>query len=151
MASFDGKTAALSFSIQPRTFSGTHTWVTLGMMRTKSIGGTWDVADDTADSTPNSAKTGLATRRSFTFSGDCVSYDDAAHNQRTLKNHFHNPGSVTGNRPEVWFKLEMLSGESYTGPFNITSLNEDAPEADVMTWSIEAASNGLVTYDDGIV
>lgn len=150
MSAFDGKTASVSFEIQPPSFSGSHTWVTLGMMRTKSIGGTWDVADSTADSTPNSATTGLATRRSFTFSGDGVSYDDTAYHQRTLKNHFFNPGSSTGNRPEVWFKIEYPSGESFIGPFNITSWKDDAPEKDVATWSIEAASNGLVTYDDGV-
>jgi len=150
MSAHDGKTAALSFSIQPPEFSGSHTWVAVGMLRTKSMEGTWDTADSTADSTPNSAKTVLATRRSFSFSGDGVSYDDAAYHQRTLKNHFHNPGSTTGNRPEIWFKLAFASGESYIGPFVITTLSEDAPEADVCTWSIAATSNGLVTYDDGV-
>jgi predicted secreted protein len=150
MASFDGKTAALSFSIQPPEFSGTHTWLPLGMMRTKDFEFTTDTVDTTADSTANSAKTVLATRRSASFSGDGVSYDDAAYNQRTLKNHYHNPGSVTGNRPEIWFKLAYASGESYTGPFVITSLSQAAPEADVCTFSLSATSNGHVAYDDGI-
>jgi hypothetical protein len=57
----------------------------------------------------------------LSFSGDGVSYDDAAYHQRTLKNHFHNPGSTTGNRPEIWFKLAFASGETYTGPFVIKS------------------------------
>lgn len=148
MSSYDGKTCVVSFSA---TAEGTlpTVWTALGMMRTKSIAGTWDTADTTADSTADSAKTVIATRRSFTFSGDGVSYDDAVHNQRTLKNHFYNPGSATGNQPKAWFKLAFASGESFIGPFMVTSWTDDAPDADAITWSIEAVSNGNVTYDDG--
>ena len=145
MSAYDGKTCAVSFSA---TAEGTlpTVWTTLGMMRTKSISGTWDTADSTADSTPNSAKTSIATRKSLSFSGDGVSYDDAAYNQRTLKSQFFNPSSTTQNQPKVWFKLVYASGESFTGPFMMTSWKDDSPEADVQTWSIEAASNGNVVY-----
>jgi hypothetical protein len=150
MSAYDGKTCAVSFSATAEGTTPT-VWTTLGMMRTKSIAGTWDTAGSTADSTADSAKTVIATRRSFTFSGDGVSYDDAAYNQRTLKNHFYNPGVTTSNQPKAWFKLTFASGESFIGPFMITSWTDDAPEADVMTWSIEAVSNGNVVYDDGVV
>ena len=91
-----------------------------------------------------------ATRRSFSFSGDGVSYDDAAYNQRTLQNHFFNPGTVTQNQPKAWFKLAYPSGETFIGAFMITSWSDESPEADVQTWSIEATSNGNVVYDDGV-
>jgi predicted secreted protein len=146
MSAYDGKTCAVSFAIAPETAAVPTVWTTLGMMRTKSISGTWDTADSTADSTPNSAKTAIATRKSFSFSGDGVSYDDAAYNQRTLKSQFFNPGSTTQNQPKAWFKLAYASGESFIGPFMMTSWKDDSPEADVQTWSIEAASNGNVVY-----
>ena len=151
MSAYDGKNAIVSFSIQPETATpGTLVWTTLGMMRTKSLGGTWETASSTADSTADSASTVIATRRSFSFSGDGVSYDDAAYNQRTLKNHFFNPGTVTQNQPKAWFKLAYPSGESFIGAFMITSWSDESPEADVQTWSIEATSNGNVVYDDGV-
>ena len=150
MSAFDGKNAAVSYSIQPETFSGTHTWSALGMMRTKSLKGTWETADSTADSTANSATTLLATRRSFSFSGDGVAYDDAAYNQLALKTQFFAPGSTTQNMPKAWIKIVYPSGETFTGPFMITSFNSDTSDKDVATWSIEATSNGNVVYDDGV-
>ena len=150
MSAYDGKTCAVSFAIAPETAAVPTVWTTLGMMRTKSISGTWDTADSTADSTPNSSKTAIATRKSFSFSGDGVSYDDAAYNQRTLKDQFHNPGATTQNQPKVWIKMAFASGESFTGPFLMTSWKDDAPEADVCTWSLEAQANGNVVYDNGI-
>lgn len=151
MSAYDGKTCAVSFSIQPETASpGSLSWTTLGMMRTKSLKIGWDTADTTADSTPDAAKTALATRKSVEFSGDGVSYDDAAYNQRTLKAHINTPGVITQNQPKAWIKMEFESGESYIGPFIITSLSVDAPEADAETWSIEATSNGSVVYDAGV-
>lgn len=147
MSAHDGKTCAVSFSIQPETATpGTLVWTTLGMMKTKSLKVAWDTADSTADSTPNAAKTAIATRKSVTFSGDGVSYDDAAYNQRTLKSHINNPGATTQNQPKAWIKMAFESGETYIGPYIITSLSVDTPEADVETWSIEATSNGNVAY-----
>ena len=147
MSAHDGKTCAVSFSIQPETATpGTLVWTTLGMMKTKSLKVAWDTADSTADSTPDAAKTAIATRKSVTFSGDGVSYDDAAYNQRTLKAHINNPGTTTQNQPKAWIKMAFESGETYIGPYIITSLSVDTPEADVETWSIEATSNGNVAY-----
>lgn len=145
MSAYDGKACAVSFSLTPEGTTPT-AWTTLGMMRTKSMAGTWDTADTTADSTADSAKTVIATRRSFSFSGDGVSYDDAAYNQKVLKNHFFNPGVATQNQPKAWFRLVYPSGEKFTGPFMITGWTDDAPEADAMTWSIEATSNGNTVY-----
>lgn len=147
MSAHDGKTCAVSFSIQPETATpGTLVWTTLGMMKTKSLKVAWDTADSTADSTPDAAKTAIATRKSVTFSGDGVSYDDAAYNQRTLKAHINNPGTTTQNQPKAWIRMAFESGETYIGPYIITSLSVDTPEADVETWSIEATSNGNVAY-----
>ncbi len=147
MSAHDGKTCAVSFSLQPETATpGALVWTTLGMMKTKSMKTAWDTADTTADSTPGSNKSALATRKSVTFSGDGVSYDDAAYNQRVLKGHINNPGVATQYQPKAWLKLVYESGASYVGPFIITSLSEDSPEADAETWSIEATSNGAIAY-----
>lgn len=152
MSTHDGKTCAVSFSLQPETATpGTLVWSVLGMMRTKSLKLAWDTADTTADSTPDSAKSAIATRKSVTFSGDGVSYDDAAYNQRMLKAHINLPGSITQNQPKAWIKMAFASGETYIGPYIITSLSVDSPEADAETWSIEATSNGPVAYVSGIV
>lgn len=150
MPAHDGKNTLVQFAIAPETAATPTVWTTLGMMRTKSMSGEWQTADSTADSTPDSATTAIATRRSYSFSGDGVSYDDAVYNQRTLKSHFFNPGATTQNQPKVWLKLTYASGETFTGQFMITSWSDESPEADVCTWSIEAASNGNVVYDDGV-
>ena len=151
MSAYDGKTCAVSYSIAAKgAVVGDLVWKTLGMMKTKSVKSTWDTADTTADSTPDNGKTAIATRISHSFSGDGVSYDDAVYNQRALKNQFHNPAVTTSGQPEVWMKLEYESGESFTGYFLLTSWSDDAPEADVITWSIEASCQGKLTYDDGV-
>lgn len=150
MSAYDGKTCAVSFAIADEAAAVPTVWTTLGMMRTKSITGTWDTADSTADSTANSAKTAIATRKGFSFSGDGVSYDDDAYNQLTLKDQFYNPTTTTQNQPKAWFKLVFGSGESFTGPFLMTTWKDDAPEADVCTWSVEAAGNGNVVYNKGV-
>jgi len=147
MSAHDGKTCAVSFSIQPETATaGSLVWTTLGMLKTKSMKIAWETADTTADSTPNAAKTAIATRKSVTFSGDGVSYDDAAYNQKVLKAHVNTPGVITQYQPKAWIKLAYESGATYIGPFMITSLSEDSPESDAETWSIEATSNGNVAY-----
>lgn len=147
MSAHDGKTCAVSFSIQPETATpGALVWTSLGMMKTKSVKLAWDTADSTADSTANSTKTQIATRKQTTFSGDGVSYDDAIYNQKVLKAHFHNPGVTTQYQPKAWFRMVFESGETLIGPFTLTSLNVDSPEGDVETWSIEAMSNGNVVY-----
>lgn len=152
MSAHDGKYCAVSFSIAPETATvGTLVWKVLGMMKTKSLKGTWDTADSTADSTPDSSKTAIATRLSASFSGDGVSYDDDVYNQRALKGQFFNPAIATQGQPKAWFKLEYESGESFIGSYLMTSWSDDSPEADVQTWSIEATANGKVTYDDGVV
>lgn len=151
MSAHNGKDCLVEFSIQPETAAVPTVWTTLGMMRTKSMSGTWDTADSTADSTPDSSKTAIATRKSCSFSGDGVSHEEAIHGQRALKNQFYNPGAATQNQPKAWIKLSYPTGETFTGPFLMTSWKDDAPTDDVCTWSLEATGNGNVVYDDGVV
>lgn len=125
------------------------TWLTLGMMRGKSISTTWDTADTTADASPDFTKTALVTFKNVEFSGDGVSYDDAVHNQETLESHVVSPGAGTGNQPKVWFRLTYPSGKKYTGPFIVTEWANDSPHSAEATWSISAMSNGLVTLTPG--
>lgn len=125
------------------------TWLTLGMMRGKSISTTWDTADTTADASPDFTKTSLVTFKNVEFSGDGVSYDDAVHNQETLEAHVVSPGSGTGNQPKVWFRLTYPNGKKYTGPFIVTEWANDSPHSAEATWSISAMSNGQVTLTPG--
>lgn len=120
------------------------TWLDLGMMRGKSIKTGWDMADTTADDSPDYTKTSLVTFKNVEFSGDGVSYDDAIYNQETLEAHVVSPGSATLGQPKVWFRLTYPSGKIYTGPFIVSEWSNDSPYSDAATWSITASSNGNV-------
>jgi len=145
MSTYDGKNCVVSFAIVDEATTPS-SYTTLGMMKTKSLKIAWASKETTADSTEDSATTMMATRKTITFSGTGVAYDDTAYNQRTLKTQVNHPGSGTQYQPKAWFKLEFPSGESYVGPFIITGMSSDSPEADVGTWSLDATSNGDVTY-----
>lgn len=124
---------------------GSLSWLTLGMMRGKSIKTSWDTADTTADDSADFTKTALVTFKNVEFSGDGVSYDDAIYNQETLEAHVVSPGSLTGGQPKAWFRLTYPSGKKYVGPFIVSEWSNDSPYSDAATWSITAMSNGEVT------
>ena len=119
-------------------------YVTLGMMRGKSIKTSWDKVDTTADKSANFTKSSLVTFKDVTFSGDGVSYDDAIHNQEALEAHVVSPGAATAYQPKVWLRVTYPSGKVYKGPFIISEWSNDSPYADTATWSISASSNGAV-------
>lgn len=146
MGAHVGRDVQVEFAIaQEDAAVGTLTWLTLGMMRGKSINTSWDTADSTADDSPDFTKTSLVTFKNVEFSGDGVSYDDAVYNQETLEAHVVSPGAATSNQPKAWFRLTYPSGKVYVGPFLITEWSNDSPYSDTATWSITASSNGQVT------
>lgn len=122
------------------------TWLTLGMMRGKSIKTAWDKADTTADSSPAFTKTSLVTFKAVEINGDGVAYDDAVYNQETLEGLVVDPDSGTGSQPKAWFRITYPSGKKYVGPFIVEEWSNDSPYAGEATWSMKAASNGEVTF-----
>ena len=105
-------------------------WKTLGMMRGKSMKTSWETVDTTADKSPGFTKTNLVTFKSVEFSGDGVSYDDAAYNQKIFKAQAISPGVATSNQPKVWMRLTDGNGDKYEGPFIISEYSDDRPYAD---------------------
>lgn len=147
MGAFTGRDVAVEYAIADENATpGALTFVTLGMMRGKSMKTSWETVDTTADKSPQFTKTSLVSFKSMEFSGDGVSYDDAVHNQKVLKAHVINPSVGTANQPKVWLRMTDPDGSKYTGPFIITEWSDDRPHADAATWSISASSNGAVTF-----
>jgi predicted secreted protein len=146
MVAFVGRDVAVEFAIAVEdAVPASLTYIPLGMMRGKSPKVAWEVADTTADDSPEFTKTSLVTFKSVEFSGDGVSYTDAAFNQATLKAHVYNPQVATQFQPKAWFRITGPDGV-LEGPFIITEWSDDRPYADAATWSITAMSNGAVTF-----
>lgn len=147
MTAFVGRDVLLEFAIAKEDASvGGLSWLTLGMMRGKSMKTSWDTVDTTADKSPAFTKTSLVTFKAVEFSGDGVSYTDAAHNQKTFHAQVVSPGISTDNQPKVWLRLTDPDGSNYVGPFIVSEWSDERPYADSATWSITAASNGNVVY-----
>lgn len=146
MPAFVGRDVTVEFALSDETVAiGSLSWLTLGMMRGKTFNTSWETADTTADDSPAYTKTQLVTFKNVEFSGDGVTYTDAAFNQAAFKAHVINPPAGTGNQPKVWFRLTAPDGVT-VGPFIVTEWNEERPYADAATWSITAMSNGAVTF-----
>lgn len=146
MPAYSGRDVLIEFAIgDENASSGSLAFLTLGMMRGKGMKVSWDTADATADKSPSYTKQSLTTFKMVEFSGDGVSYTEAIHNQATLKAHVYGPGVGTGYQPKVWIRQTAPDGVTL-GPFTVTEWDSPAPYADVVTWSISAASNGAVTF-----
>lgn len=147
MAAFVGRDVVVEFAIAEEDATlGSLSFVTLGMMRGKSMKTDWETADTTADDSPAYTKTSLVTFKAVQFSGDGVSRDDAAYNQDTFRAHVISPGAGTSNQPKVWLRMTDPSGAIYVGPFIVTSWADERPYDDTATWSMTAMSNGEVTF-----
>lgn len=144
---FVGKNVAAEFSIADETATvGSLAWTRLGAMRGKSLEGTWDTVDVTADTSAGNSKEMLATFFGMSFSGDGVSYGETISGQKALLAHFMNPGSGTQYQPKAWFRLTEPDGSVIVGPFMMTTFGKEYPYSDGATWSLEATSNGPCTY-----
>lgn len=146
MTAFVGRDVLMEFAIAKEdALVGALSWQTLGMMRQKAMKTSWDTVDTTADNSPTFTKTSLVTFKAVEFSGDGVSYTDAAYNQQTLKAQVISPGASTDNQPKVWFRMTGPDG-TYVGPFIVSEWSDDRGHASESTWSISASSNGSVTF-----
>jgi predicted secreted protein len=146
MSAYTGRDVLIEYAIGNETDNpASLTFKTLGMMRGKGMKVSWDTADTTADKSPQFTKTNLVTFKSVEFSGDGVSYTDAAYNQAELKAHIYNPGSATNNQPKAWIRQTALDGVTQ-GPFIFKEWSSDAPHSEAVTWSTSAMSNGAVTF-----
>jgi predicted secreted protein len=144
---FVGRDVVVNFAIGLESVDpGTLTFKRLGMMRGKTMKTSWDTVDTTADQSPAFTKTNLVTFKMVEFSGDGVSYGEAAANQKEFKAHVISPGSGTGNQPKVWLQLIDPDGDQYEGPFIVNEWSDERPYADAATWSMNAMSNGDVAY-----
>lgn len=121
------------------------TFKRLGMLRTKSLGMTWDTVDTTGDTNDDYTRSNLVTFKSFTLSGDAVFDDAAGENQTEFMDHVTFPPSSTQYQPKVWLKITRQDGVVRQGPFLVTSCNESANYDAEMTWDFEAMSNGALT------
>lgn len=147
MPAFTGRDVIVEFAIADELAAvGGLSFQRLGMMRAKSISTNWDTADTTADQSPGFTRQSLVTFKAVEFSGDGVSYSDAAYNQKILNAHAVSPGAGTANQPKAWFRLTFPDGSYYRGPFIITSWESANPYDTECTWSITANSNGDVAY-----
>lgn len=144
---FVGKNVAVEYAIADETATpGSLTRTRLGAMRGKSLEGTWDTVDVTADTSAGNSKEMLATFFGMTFSGDGVSHGETITGQKALLSHFMNPGSGTQYQPKLWLWLTEPDGSVTNGAFMLTKFGKEHPYSDAGTWSIEATSIGPCTY-----
>jgi predicted secreted protein len=141
-----GRNVTVEFALaDENASSGSLVYQRLGMMRGKDISCKWDTVDATADMSPAFTKQNLVTFKMQEFSGDGVAYTDAVYNQKAMKSHVYSPPVGTGYQPKAWLRLTFPDGV-IEGPFIVTEFSNAAPHADVVTFSINAMSNGAVTY-----
>lgn len=144
---FVGRNVAVEYSIADETAAvGALVWSRLGAMRGKTLEGTWDTVDATADTSAGNSKETLATYFGMSFSGDGVSYGETVAGQKALLAHFIAPPTSTQSQPKVWFRLTEPDGSVTVGPFMLTTFGKEFPYSDAATWSLEATSNGACTY-----
>jgi len=118
----------------------------LGMVRGKSVSNKWDDVDTTADKSPDYTKTSLVTFKGVELSLDGVAYDDDVHNQGLIESLVAQPPASTNYQPKAWFRLTYPNGKKYSGPFLVTSWDNDDPYDNAGTWKLTAKSNGAITF-----
>jgi predicted secreted protein len=144
---FVGRSVAVEFSLADETATvGSLTWTRLGAMRGKTLSGTWDSVDGTADTSPGNSKEMLTTFFGMEFSGDGVAYGETVSGQKALRAHFMSPPSGTQYQPKAWLRITEPDGSVTVGPFMVGEFSAEFPHADVATWSLKATSNGACTY-----
>lgn len=144
-----GRDVAIEFAIADEDAdSSSLTWYSLGMCRGKTMKTAWDTIDTTADKSPDFTKTSLVSFKTVTFSCDGVTYDDDTYNQKVMRKQSVSPSDDTSNQPKIWIRETHPDGSTYEGPFLITSWQDDNPHDDAGTWSLEATSNGKISYAD---
>ena len=145
MSAYTGRDVGVRFAVGLETDQvGSLTFKNLGMMRTKEFNVEWSTTDTTADDSPDFTETKLVTFKNVSFTGDGVSYEDAAYNQAELEAHVFSPPVATMYQPKVWLEITFPDCV-FVGPFIITKWNKGASYNEAVTWSMEAGSNGQIT------
>ena len=124
----------------------TLTFFEVGMCRDKSINVSWDTVESTADKSPQNTKTYLVTFKNVEVSINGVAYDDAAYNQREVKQYVYDPPESMGRQPKAWVR-QTTPMDIITVPVIFTSWNTSGNYADVATWESSALANGGLIYE----
>lgn len=140
---YTGRDYIIEYAIADETANpASLTFKRLGMLRTKSLGRSWDTVDTTGDTNDDFTRTSLVTFGEFTVTGDAVFDDAASENQTEFIDHVHFPPAITQYTPKVWLQLTRQDGVVRRGPFIVPTCNESANYDAEMTWDFEAKSNG---------
>lgn len=144
---FVGRLLAVEYAIADETATPSGlTRTRMGAMRGKSLTGTWDTVDATADTSAGNSKEMLTTFFGMEFSGDGVWHGEIVDGLKALRAHFMSPPIATQYTPKVWLWLTEPDGSVVSGNFIITEFGFEGPHADVATWSLSSTSNGPCTY-----
>lgn len=146
MSAHVGRDTLIKFCIANETADpASLTFIDLGMTRGRTLEDAWTTVDVTGDKSPAYTRQKLVSFKDVTASIDGVSYDDAIHNQITLKAHVTAPGPATNNQPKVWLKF-VNPAYTRTGPFIVNKLSEAEPYEEAATWSMDFESNGAMDF-----
>lgn len=115
-------------------------WKLIGAGRTKSMSGTWDTVDATADDTQGNLRTNLATFMNFeiTADGTLRRADTADTVMVALTKHFFNP-VATGGQPIILARL-TYPDITIVSAMLMSECTRDAPHDDMATWNITMAA-----------
>lgn len=118
-------------------------WTPFASLRTKDFNLTWDTADASSDSSPNSLRENLATFQTLEISGDGVakrSTEAGVQDAFTvLTKHVVKPGPAFSNQPVVWLRM-TFPDLTFIAYMLITDLSRSATYDDVVTFSFTAVA-----------
>lgn len=129
-------------------------WTPFASLRTKEFNLTWDTADASSDSSPNSLRENLATFQTLEISGDGVAKQATAVGEvsafTTLTKHVVRPGAAFSNQPVAWLRI-TFPDLTFIAYMLITDLSRSATYDDVVTFSFTAVAAssdlGLIVED----
>ena len=129
-------------------------WIPFASLRTKEFNLTWDTADATSDSSPNSLRENLATFKTLEISGDGVAKQATLAGEVStftqLTKHVANPGPEFSDQPVVWLRM-TFPDLTFIAYMLVSDISRSAAFDDVVTFSFtaQAASSdfGLIVLD----
>ena len=143
-----GRDAIVFFSLNQDNTVVPNDYKRLGAIRNKEFGPEWETVDATADDSPNNTRETLVTFKTMNVSLNGVTRQEELKNQDELEDYVISPAN---NQPCGWIRIQRpsdVSGETvkqYDIPVLFTSFRQTAAYDDVMTWAMEAPSNGATT------
>jgi len=129
-------------------------WTAFASLRTKEFNLTWDTADASSDSSPNSLRENLATFQTLEISGDGVAKQSTEVGVQSaftlLTKHVVTPGAAFSNQPVAWIRM-TFPDLTFIAYMLITDLSRSATYDDVVTFSFTAmaasSDYGLIVED----